>query len=81
MWDVIDAFIIMGFEHRRISGRQHLFVRGSLAIVHESVRRVGFDAHYLLQDAEVRGILEEMERALGSIDLTWYPMEPPSSRL
>ena len=43
IWDVVEAFILMGFTHDRVSGRQHRFVRGPLAIILESTRGIGFE--------------------------------------
>ena len=77
--DVVEAYIVMGFTHVRVSGRQHKFTRGSLGIIHESVRGIGFDVHHLLRDAAVRGISEELLATLRSIDPTFYKLRPPSS--
>lgn len=79
VWDVVEAFILMGFTHDRVSGRQHKFVRGPLAIILESTRGIGFEVHHLLQDAATRGILEELETAFQSVDPALYELKPPSS--
>lgn len=75
---VVEAYVSMGFTPSVIDGRQHKFVRGPLAVIHETVRGVGFDSGFLIQDAGVHGLADELIDALDSLGpLTCYKTRPP----
>lgn len=79
-WNVVDAFALMGFAHRRVSGRIHAFYNEDVGVVFETARGLGFEMIYLFKNLNTYGLEETMQAALESLDdIELHPLVPPTS--